>query len=551
MSLSSALTSAVAFLVAPTLASAGAQQGNAPPHILLMLADDWGWANVGYHNKLSNWVQTPNIDALVAQGVELDRHYVFKYCSPSRSALQTGRNPIHVNVLNTPIMQHNPNDPLGGYQGIPLNMSTVAEKLSSAGYATHQAGKWNAGMATTRHLPVSRGYDSSLHYFDYDEHFWNNSIESCPLKGGNMPMTDWWDGAGPALGKNNSWSCSQSNQAPSCEYQDNQALGRVLQVIAAHNASQPLFLFWAPHAPHDPYEVPDAYLQKFGFINDTIAQYYSAMVNLLDDHVGAVAAALKSAGLWNNLLWIASSDNGGPVGGAYGGNNWPLRGGKASNLEGGVRVNAFATGGAIPVAKRGTKAEGLIAIEDWYTTFCGLAGVDPSDPVAAAAGLPPVDGLDVWPYLSGANDTSPRTEVILGTSLNGDIQANGQTSVQGVLRSDGYKLLIGTLSSAFWQGPSFPNSSAHPPSASLECGDPALPANALGAGNGCLFNVFDDPTEQHNIAGDHPTIVQDLRERIRHFNSTVYSPHRGNDDGLACEVALSRYGGFWGPFVGV
>jgi hypothetical protein len=87
------------------------------------------------------------------------------------------------------------------------------------------------------------------------------------------------------------------------------------------------------HAPHDPYEVPQAYLDKFSHVDQVQRRYYSAMVNLLDDHVGVVVAALKAKGMWDNLLWVSSSDNGGPVGSGFGGNNWPLAGGKASNWE--------------------------------------------------------------------------------------------------------------------------------------------------------------------------------------------------------------------------
>ena len=240
------------------------------------------------------------------------------------------------------------------------------------------------------------------------------------------------------------------------------------------------------------------------------------------------------------------SDNGGPVGDGYGGNNWPNKGGKASNWEGGIRVNAFATGGFLPAAVRGTTVEGLIGIEDFYTTFCALAGVDPTDAAAAAAGLPPVDGLDMWPLISGANATSPRAEVIIGTTLAAATDSDSVTSVQGVLRADGWKLLIGSVPAAFWQGPVYPNASGYP-SARQDCGDPALPASDAGAGPGCLYNVLDDPTEQHDRAAEQPAIVAALRARIAAHNATVFSPHRGADDGLACAVRGPV--GFWGPFL--
>ena len=109
------------------------------------LIDDWGWANVGYHRDASfNEVVTPNIDALVASGVELDSYYVHKYCSPSRSAYQSGRLPMHVNVLNDDMSIYNIRDPVSGFAGMARNFTGLATKLKTAGYATHMAGKWDA-----------------------------------------------------------------------------------------------------------------------------------------------------------------------------------------------------------------------------------------------------------------------------------------------------------------------------------------------------------------------------------------------------------------------
>jgi arylsulfatase B len=558
LSLSSLLAGVA--LLAVALDTTAAVSPPPRPHVLVMLADDWGWGNWGAHRVPggpgSDEVVTPNLDNLAQQGMVLDRAYSFKYCSPSRCALQTGRNPIHVNVLNTHISQMNPADPVSGFQGIPLNMTGIANKLLTAGYRTHQRGKWNAGMAHMRQTPRGRGYESSLSYFDYDTWYFNDSSPSGPSlcnKSGAV-VVDLWAGVdgggeGPALGQNNSLACSQSNQAPGCLYQDELFVRQVIDIISTHNATEgPLFLVWTPHAPHDPYDVPNDYLAKFASVNQTQRREYLAMVNLLDDNAGRVEQAFKAAGLWDSLLWITMSDNGGPVSTGYGGSSWPLRGGKASNLEGGVRSNAFVTGGFIPAALRNTSTNGLIGIEDWYTTLCSLAGVDPTDEEAAAAGLPPVDGLDMSGLLLGTNMTSPRTEIVMGSSTNPNIMANGATVVQGVLRADGYKLLVGTLSPGTWQGPIYPNASGHS-DAALECGDPAVAEGKPGAGTGCLFNVFSDPHETTNVAAQFPEIVADLRARIAVHNATVFSPERGPDDLLACETAQARWGGFWGPFV--
>lgn len=135
------------------------------PHIILVALDDYGWADSWHSPAGSNESQIPTLRALVAEGIDLARHYVFQYCSPSRSALHTGRNPLHVNVLNSYLDIVNAADPISGYQGIPLRMTLLPAKLQEAGYATHFVGKSHLGMATPAHIPTARGYNTSLHYF--------------------------------------------------------------------------------------------------------------------------------------------------------------------------------------------------------------------------------------------------------------------------------------------------------------------------------------------------------------------------------------------------
>ena len=106
------------------------------PNIIMILSDDLGWADVGWHStlKCDKEIITPHMDRLVAQGVELNRHYAFKYCSPSRVAFQSGRHPMHSTVLNTDPSWVNDEDPAAGYAGIPRRMTTVATVLKQAGY---------------------------------------------------------------------------------------------------------------------------------------------------------------------------------------------------------------------------------------------------------------------------------------------------------------------------------------------------------------------------------------------------------------------------------
>ena len=99
-----------------------------------------GWANAGWHRPGDKEVVTPNLDAMVKNGIELNRSYAYKCCSPTRSSLQSGRLPVHVNTENDSPDYHNPDDPVSGFAGIPRNMTGIATKLREAGYLTHQIG---------------------------------------------------------------------------------------------------------------------------------------------------------------------------------------------------------------------------------------------------------------------------------------------------------------------------------------------------------------------------------------------------------------------------
>ena len=160
------------------------------PHIVFVMVDDWGWANVGYHRDPSTKeVVTPNFDSLVKQGLELDQHYAYQYCSPSRSAFLTGRLPTHVNDKNGPLYTYcpqllytyNPNDPISGFAGIPRisNMTGIATRLREAGYSAHMVGKWHAGGATADHIPTGRGFESSFGYINGMNDYYTEVFLQC------------------------------------------------------------------------------------------------------------------------------------------------------------------------------------------------------------------------------------------------------------------------------------------------------------------------------------------------------------------------------------
>ena len=443
-------------LVAPASAS--------KPHIVMVLADDLGWAEVGWHRNYSiggvrvaatREVQTPRLDQLVREGMELDRAYVYKCCSPTRSAVQSGRNPYHVNPLNAAMEIHNLNDTVSGYAGIPRNMTGMATKLAAAGYRNYMFGKWDAGMAVADQTPHGRGYHEGLCYFHHDNDYWDQNYQlRCPLdpsdpESATVTLTDLWrkapgSAAGgsagkPARGFNS--SCAGMNgkggrpaactQGPLAQdewwagYEDSLFEQQILQAVEKHDASVPMLLFWAPHIAHAPLQVPDSVAAGFAFIGrsasgdnaDSARQRMHAMVHFLDGAVGNVTDALKrKPGMWESTIMVFFSDNGGwmSANGTAGGNNFPLTGGKYNNFEGGIRSNSFVTGGVLGAQLRGTKFDGLVTGWDMYATFCAFAGVDSTDHRAALAGLPPIDSVDMSAVFLGARATSPRKEIPVG-----------------------------------------------------------------------------------------------------------------------------------------
>jgi len=329
----------------------------------------------------------------------------------------------------------------------------------------------------------------------------------------------------------------------------------LVDIVEKHNPAEPLLLFYAPHVAHCPLQVPKEYYDKFNFMTDdegtckvqTIKgvhtidprhpdlpykcrQQYHAMVMLMDEVVGDIVHSLKQKGIWNNTLVIFSSDNGGPVGLAENAaNNWPLLGGKYSHFEGGIRVAAFISGGFVPSHLRGTTNNGIIHIADWYATLCGLAGVDPTDTLAAANGLPPIDSLDMWPFITARSPASPRDTI--------------PVSKDCIIQGD-WKLILGKTQPDFWQGPHYPNSSSK---------NVAPPAHDCSSG--CLFNVAEDWTEQRNAYKDNPKLVAQMTSTLDNLARSFFENRDAfeNDcpkdtEHCACWMAENHYGGFLGPF---
>jgi len=271
------------------------------------------------------------------------------------------------------------------------------------------------------------------------------------------------------------------------------------------------------------------------------------MLGNLDRRIGERADALTAAGLWGSTVLFFMSDNGGCVSlSENAANNWPLRGGKYHPLEGGSRVASMWSGGFLPAAARGSTTHGLVHIADYFMTICKLAGIAEAecraDPLAASAGLPPIESLDVWPLVTGLNSSSPRTEVPIDAGVL--LQAVGGSSA-----GPWWKLFTSSsVAGAGWTGEVFPNSSSPDPEAeTLHCQP-----------GGCLFDVWADPAERQDVAAAHPDIVAAMGARLAELAPSFYSnsdaggkdacPQGVAPDQCMCWAATHIHSGFIGPF---
>jgi arylsulfatase I/J len=219
-------------------------------------------------------VKTEHLDQLVKEGIELDHAYTYKFCAPSRSALQSGRFPTHVTVLNRGAADFNPNNTVSGFAGIPRNMTGIAALMRRGGYATHQTGKWDAGMATHDHTPLGRGYDSSLGYFHHANDYWTE--HATDLSPGEGDFVDLWRTDRPAHDLNGTRVNASSTGVSGAleDYEEFKFLSHVLSTIRAHDPATPLFYNYDFHIVHEPMEVPGAYHRQFDFMAaDAVGDY--------------------------------------------------------------------------------------------------------------------------------------------------------------------------------------------------------------------------------------------------------------------------------------
>ncbi|MCA9413593.1 MAG: arylsulfatase [Candidatus Omnitrophica bacterium] len=337
------LAALIFFIAAPLHASEG------QPNIVILLADDLGWGDVGFHGSQ---IKTPALDSLAKQGAELTQFYVYPVCSPTRAALMTGRYPMRYG-LQIGVVR-----PWADY-GLPLNERLLPEILKVVGYQTHIVGKWHLGQFEPEYLPTRRGFDHHYgHYLgmiDYFTHERNGGL-------------DWHRD-----------EATDTGAGYTTELLGDEAVG----IIETHDSSKPLFLYVPFNAPHTPLQAPEAWIEKYSPIENENHRKYFAMVECLDHQIGRIERALKENGLWENTLLLFTSDNGGVPG--SGSSMGGLRGRKGTLYEGGIRVPTLVVWPE--TIEEGEQNNNLFHITDLLPTLANIAG-------GSLEGCLPLDGID-------------------------------------------------------------------------------------------------------------------------------------------------------------
>ena len=417
------------------------------PNILLIVADDLGWSDVGWHGGFG---KTPHMDRLVREGVELDRHYVQPVCTPTRAALLTGRYPGRFGPHAIAPSNR---------RALPPGTTTLATVLRSAGYATFQVGKWHLG---------SRPEWGPNHYgFEHSYGTLTGAADPWTHKYRRGPYEDTWHRDGVRLDEDGN----------ATELVAAEAVRRIREGAAMEDAAggrKPWFLSVAFHAVHTPLDAPEACKRLYDgvrFDADPVKHdsrlRLAAMVSQLDAKVGELVAALDETGQRQDTLIVFTSDNGGieSLKNAYVGDvpdsplnseNDPLRGQKNTLGEGGVRVCAFANWPGV-LAPR--KCPAVIHAADWFPTLAGLLELQEGQSLGW-------DGIDRWAAIAGSGAAARLKPLCI-------VHASGRAVYESDRDGD-WKLIVRK------KGPAE------------------------------LYDLAADPFETKNLAADQPAVVERL-----------------------------------------
>ncbi|RME71111.1 MAG: sulfatase [Verrucomicrobia bacterium] len=417
-----------------------------PPNIVLLFADDAGYADFGFQG--SREFRTPHLDRLAAEGIRFSQGYVSaSVCGPSRAGLMTGRYQqrfgYHEN--NVPGYMSEVSAADGPEMGLPVEEKTMGDYLKARGYRTAVFGKWHLGGADRFH-PLRRGFD-----------------EFYGFRGGDRDYFPFRNEPSDAMRKmERGFGQFEEHEGYLTDVLAEEACGFI-----ERHADRPFFVYLAFNAVHTPMQATPEDLEQFPELTGKRREL-AAMTLALDRACGRVLDTLERLGLEENTLVVFTNDNGGPSD-KNASDNSPLSGTKSNHLEGGIRVPYLVRWPAQLPA--GVVYDKPVITLDLLPTFLAAAGAG-ADEIEAL----PLDGVNLLPYLQGKRDDAPHDILFW------------KKGVRAAVRSGQWKLIR------------FPDR-------------PAM-----------LFDIEQDPSELHDLAGAHPDLVKELFYKLYQWEMQLERP---------------------------
>ena len=433
------------------------------PNIVIIVADDLGYADPGYKNS---GIDTPSIDSLAAEGVEMTRFYATPICSPTRAALMTGRDPIRLGVAFGVILPWDSG-------GVHTNEHFMPQSFQAAGYQTAMVGKWHLGHAQKALTPNARGFDEFYGHLHTETGFYPpfNMVGGKDFQRNGVSIDDQG-------------------------YESYLLADHAEKWIKSRDKQRPFFMYMPFLAPHEPLQAPQALIDKYADMKDERERsrgttdsstlrnmmagdrrgLYAAVVDGMDQAIGQVLDTLEAEGIADNTIVLFFSDNGATrLAGRGGGDNAPFRGGKAETYEGGIRVISLARWPG--KLKAGKKIDETVTVMDVFPTLAAAAGVKPLNHYE-------LDGLNMWPVLSGKGSVKRSETLFFGS----EIPTYGTYNFTAI---DGDWKLVQWL-------------------------EQELTTMSISQE---LFNLVEDPGEYNNLADEHPKRVEELAQQILEWRS--------------------------------
>ncbi|MCG8308136.1 MAG: arylsulfatase [Cytophagales bacterium] len=474
------------------------------PNIIYILADDLGYAELGAYGQEK--IETPHIDRLAETGIKFAQHYAGSpVCAPSRCVLLTGKHSGRAQIRGNDewpsrgevwdYVSMIKDSTLEGQRPLKRGTVTIGTLLKEAGYTTAAVGKWGLGAPHTEGIPNKQGFDLFYGYncqrqahTYYPVHLYKNE-NRVYLDNDTIPPHTKLDKDADPLDPGSYARFTLNNYSPDLMFKE-------IQAFVMENKDNPFFLYWATPIPHAPFQVTDEwvkkYVDKFGDEDPYLSKSgyfphryphaaYAGMISYMDDQVGQLVAQLKRLGIYENTLIMFSSDNG-PTFNGGSDSEWfdsakPFKSdqgwGKGSLREGGIRVPMIASWPAKILP--GTTTDHVSAFYDVLPTLAEVAGIST------------------------------------------DYKSDG-ISFLSVLLDDGGQKAHDFL---YWEFPAYNGQQAV----------------RMGKWKGIRMNIFkgdmkielfdleNDPREQHDVAGEYPEVVSKI-ERIMEKEHTVADNER-------------------------